>query len=93
MKLIWTRPSAADRRAIRDYIAQENPAAALALDELFSEKALLLTKHPGIGRPGRIVGTRELVIQRNYILIYRVIGGVVRVLGLVHAARQWPPTP
>ncbi|WP_044560926.1 type II toxin-antitoxin system mRNA interferase toxin, RelE/StbE family [Azospirillum sp. B4] len=91
MKLIWTRPANIDRKAIRDYIAQEKPAAALALDELFSEKALLLTKHSAIGRPGRIVGTRELVVHRNYILIYRVDGDAVRILSLVHTARQWPP--
>lgn len=91
MKLIWTRPAAADRRDIRAYIARDNPAAALALDELFSEKAGHLPDHPGLGRPGRIAGTRELVVHRNYILIYDLAGDSVRVLRVLHAARQWPP--
>jgi len=91
VKLVWTRPAHADRKKIREYIAQHAPAAALALDELFSEKAGLLLDHPGLGRTGRVPGTRELVAHRNYILIYDTAGDVVRVLRVLHAARQWPP--
>lgn len=91
MKLVWTRPAATDRREIRAYIAQDNPAAALALDELFSEKAGRLLDHPGLGRPGRIADTRELVVHQNYILVYDLVGDLVRVLRVLHAAQQWPP--
>ena len=75
-----------------EYIAQDNPAAALALDELFSEKASRLVDHPGLGRPGRVTGTRELVAHQNYILIYDMADDLVRVLRVLHAARKWPPT-
>ena len=91
MKLVWTRTAHADRKKIREYIAQHAPAAALALDELFSEKTGLLTGHPGLGRTGRIAGTRELVVHPNYILIYDMAGDAVRILRVLHAARQWPP--
>lgn len=91
MKLVWTRPAATDRREIRAYIAQDNPAAALALDELFEEKASRLVDHPNLGRPGRIASTRELVVHRNYVLAYDVAGDLVRVLRVLHVARQWPP--
>lgn len=91
MKLVWTRPAREDRKAIREYIAADNPSAALDLDELLSEKAARLVDHPGLGRPGRLQGTRELVVHRNYILIYDVAGDLVRVLRVLHAARQWPP--
>ncbi|MBU1666617.1 MAG: type II toxin-antitoxin system RelE/ParE family toxin [Gammaproteobacteria bacterium] len=90
MKLVWTRTAAADRREIREYIAQDNPAAALALDELFSEKAGRLADHPGLGRPGRAEGTRELVAHHNYILIYDTADNQVRILRILHAAKQWP---
>ncbi|MBB3190428.1 type II toxin-antitoxin system RelE/ParE family toxin [Halomonas cerina] len=90
MKLVWTRLASLDRKAIREYIAQDNPAAALALDELISEKAERLADHPDLGRPGRVAGTRELVAHRNYILVYDVAGDAVRVLRVLHAARQWP---
>lgn len=91
MKLVWTRQAHADRKTIREYIVQHAPAAALALDELFSEKASLLIDHPNLGRQGRVHGTRELVAHRNYILVYDLSGDLVRVLRLLHAARQWPP--
>ena len=88
MKLVWTRPAAADRRGIRAYVAQDNPAAALALDELFSARISRLVDHPELGRPGRVAGTRERVLHRNYVLVYDMTVDTVRVL---HAARQWPP--
>ncbi len=91
VKLVWTRPASIDRKEIRKYIARDDPAAAMALDELFSARADRLADHPGLGRPGCVAGTRELVAHRNYILIYDVAGDLVRVLRILHAARQWPP--
>lgn len=91
MELFWTPEATQDRDEIYDYIEADNPAAALALDELFAEKAGRLLDHPGLGRPGRVAGTRELVVHRNYILVYEVAGDQVRVLRVLHAARQWPP--
>ncbi|MDI5985648.1 type II toxin-antitoxin system RelE/ParE family toxin [Halomonas sp. M4R5S39] len=90
MTLVWTRLARLDRKEIREYIAQDNPTAALALDELVSEKAQRLADHPNLGRPGRVTGTQELVAHRNYILVYDVAGDTVRVLRVLHAARQWP---
>ena len=91
MALFWTPEATQDRDEIYDYIEADNPTAALALDELFAEKARYLVDHPGLGRPGRVAGTRELVVHPNYILVYDVAGNRVRVLRVLHAARQWPP--
>ena len=66
------------------------PTVALTLDELLSEKASRLVDHPNLGRPGRLTDTRELVAHRNYILVYDLAGDLVRVLRVLHAARQWP---
>jgi len=88
MELFWTPEAIQDRDEIYDFIEADNPAAALALDELFEEKAGRLVDHPDLGRPGRIAGTRELAAHRNYILVYDVPGDLVRVL---HATGQWPP--
>ncbi|MHB1764326.1 MAG: type II toxin-antitoxin system RelE/ParE family toxin [Gammaproteobacteria bacterium] len=93
MRLFWTPEALDDRRAIYDHIEADNPSAALALDELFSEKASRLVDRPGLGRPGRVTGTREMVAHQNYILIYDMAGDLVRVLRVLHAARQWPPPP
>jgi addiction module RelE/StbE family toxin len=91
VRLFWTPEALDDRRAIYDYIEADNPRAALTLDELFSEKVRNLIDHPGLGRIGRITGTRELVVHKNYILIYDTTVDQVRVLRVLHAARQWPP--
>lgn len=91
MELRWTREAIADRDAIHDYIEADRPAAALALDEPFEKKAHGLTEHPQMGRVGTVAGTRESVAHRNHVLAYDVVGDPVRVLRVLHAARQWPP--
>jgi addiction module RelE/StbE family toxin len=91
MALFWTPEATRDRGDIYDYIEADNPAAAMALDELFRDQAARLVGHPELGRPGRMAGTRELVAHPNYLLIYAVAGGQVRVLRVLHAARRWPP--
>ena len=91
MRIFWTPESLDDRRAIYDYIEAANPLAALNLDELFSEKVRNLIDHPGLGRIGRVTGTRELVVHNNYILIYDTTAESVRVLRVPHAGMQWPP--
>lgn len=93
MRLIWARTAHSDRKSIREYIARDNPAAALATDELFSQKAASLTGYPNLGRLGRVAGTREAVAHENYILVYDVVGDCVRVLRVLHVARQWPSAP
>jgi addiction module RelE/StbE family toxin len=91
MELFWTPEATQDRDEIYDYIEADNPAAALALDVLFAEKAGRLVDHSGLGRLGRVTGTRELVAHQNYILVYDVVSNLVRVLRVLHATRQWPP--
>ena len=89
-ELFWTPEAIQDRDVIYDYIEADNPAAALALDELLAEKAGRLVDHPGLGRLGRVAGTRELVAHQNHILAYDVADDLVRVLRVLHAAGQWP---
>lgn len=90
MDLFWTPEAIQDRNEIYDYIEADNPAAALALDELMEKKAGRLIDHPEMGRIGRVVGTRELVAHKNYVLVYDVTADLVRVLRVLHVARQWP---
>lgn len=91
MRLVWTDPAALDRQSIYEYLERENPRAALKLDDRFVQVAELLQKRPFLGRPGRIVGTREFVVNPRYILVYRVADEEIRIVAVVHTARQWPP--
>lgn len=91
MKIRWTVAARQDRAEIIEYIAIENPLAALKMDELFSAAADRLKDFPKIGRTGRIAGTRELFPHSSYRLVYEIEGDTVWVLTVVHTARQWPP--
>ena len=90
MQLVWTPESVEDREAMYAFIEADNQRAALALDTLISEKAERLLEQPGLGRPGRVRGTRELVLHPNYLLIYDQVEDRLRILRVLHAARQWP---
>ncbi len=91
MKLIWNPQAYDDRSAIMDYIAQDNPTAALELDEHIEAQAEGLLDHPELYRRGRMNNTREMVVGRNYVAVYRIDGACIEILRVLHAARQWPP--
>jgi ParE toxin of type II toxin-antitoxin system, parDE len=61
------------------------------VDARIREQVETLSRFPHSGRLGRIEGTRELVISRTpYIVAYRIAGDTVRILRVLHGARQWP---
>jgi addiction module RelE/StbE family toxin len=91
VKLEWLEPALADRLTIFNHIEPENPRAAKALDMQFENAADRALQHPEIGRPGRIAGTRELLVSRRYFLLYQTKGEILEVMAVVHTARQWPP--
>ena len=76
---------------IWEYIAAENPPAALRMDELFSAAAASLKAFTDKGKLGQIAGTRELTPHENYRLVYQTESDAVWILALVHVARMWPP--
>lgn len=91
MNLRWTIPALRDFEAIGDYIARDNPAAASRVVADILDQADILTKHPHIGRAGRVPETRELVVATTpYIVPYRVRGDEVEILAVFHGARRWP---
>lgn len=91
MLLVWRPMALTDREVIMDYIAQDDPAAAVALDDEFENKAELARQRPTLYRTGRIRGTREIVVLPNYVMVYRIDGDKLIVLRVLHAAQQWPP--
>jgi toxin ParE1/3/4 len=92
LKLIWQPVARAQRAAIFDYIAAESLGAACTVDERIEEQAAQLSTYPESGRPGRVAGTRELVVTGTpYVLIYRVDPTAVHVIRLLHGAQRWPP--
>jgi toxin ParE1/3/4 len=85
--LEWKASAIADLMAIVDYISDDNPDAALALMDEIQGKVEQLPAHPKRCRPGRVNGTRELVVRPNYIVVYAETPAVVTVLRVLHAAQ------
>jgi len=76
---------------IRERIAEQNPAAATRMILRIRTAVGRLARSPELGRPGRVEGTRELVIARTpYIVPYRVRDHVVQVITILHSAQRWP---
>ncbi|RZL37358.1 MAG: type II toxin-antitoxin system RelE/ParE family toxin [Rubrivivax sp.] len=92
MKVLWTLSAEQDRADIIDFIAQDNPLAAILMDEVFSAAVRRLAEHPLLGRAGQIPGTRELIAHKSYRLVYEVRAETVWILTLMHTARLWPTT-
>ena len=89
-RLEWRPLSLADRESIMEYIARDNSTAAIDLDLQFEAKAENARQRPKLYKPGRMKGTREIVVQPNYVMVYRVTGDLVEILRVLHTARQWP---
>lgn len=90
MRAIWTTPARRQLAEAIQYIAEDNPAAAISLDEEVDKKVLLLEKFPNSGRTGRLSGTRESVIG-PYILVYELRPDCLLITHFVHSAMQFPP--
>jgi addiction module RelE/StbE family toxin len=91
MRLEWSPFAQADRDAIFDYIEADSPQSAVAVDERIREQVERLARFPESGRPGRIEGTRELVIDRTPLVVaYHIRGKTVRILRVLHGAQMWP---
>lgn len=92
MKIFWTGPAVADLDDIYTFIARENAEAAQrVVVEIYRSVETNLREHPGIGRAGRVEGTREYILPGlPYLIPYRVKRSDVQILRVLHAARDWP---
>ena len=92
MRLRWSRPAEKDLDEIADFIGQDSPAAAARVVlEVIDQTESNLVRNVGIGRAGRVLGTRELIIgSLPYIVAYRVRDGIIEVLRVLHTSRRWP---
>ena len=88
MPIKWTKTALASVDEIAGYIAKDNPSRAASFVLELQSAVTKLQAHPGMGRAGRVPGTRELVLHKNYIAIYRVRGDDVEILRFHHAARN-----
>ena len=91
MRVRWLRKALANLDAEASYIAEDNPAAARLVVARIMTAVGHLSQQPRLGRPGRVPGTRELIVPRTrYLVPYRVRGNVVEILRVFHVSRRLP---
>ena len=91
MEIVWRPIALEDLEQARRYIAKHDPGAAGRLWGRILNSVERLAMLPGLGRPGRVEGTRELIVPRTpYIVAYTVIGAQVMILSVIHSSRRWP---
>jgi toxin ParE1/3/4 len=89
--LTWKQMAIDDREAIMEFIAKRDPTAAIKLDGDFEAHAEKARLNPHMYKAGRVTGTHEIVVRKNYVMVYRITSNVVEVLRVLHAQQKWPP--
>ena len=91
MRVRWLRKALRNLDEEAAYIANDDSAAARIVVERVLNAVAMLAQQPDMGRPGRVPGTRELVVPRTrYIVPYRVRGDAVEILRVFHTSRRLP---
>ncbi len=93
MRIRWLRKALENIEQEATYISRENPAAANAVVQHIYNSVALLADNPTLGHPGRIHGTRELVVpDTRYVIPYRVRPRLeqIEILRVFHVSRKPP---
>jgi toxin ParE1/3/4 len=91
LRVKWLSLALLDLDVAEDYIAQDDPQAAVEIVLKIIRNVSLLQDQPGLGRVGRIPGTKELVIPNTpYIVPYRAKDNIVQILRVYHSSQKWP---
>jgi toxin ParE1/3/4 len=91
MPIQFSKRAEADLASIGDFIAKDSLTyAAKFTDEIVTILVRQLGVSPKSGRPGRVEGTRELIIRHNYIVAYRLKKEGIVIVTILHTARLWP---
>ena len=93
MEIKWLRKALLNLDQEAEYIAKDDPQTARLIVQRIYHAVSLLRDNPSLGHPGRLPGTRELVIPKTrYIVPYRVRPRLQRIeiLRVLHASRKRP---
>lgn len=91
MKVVWSRRAIHHLAALSDHIARDSAQHAARVAQRILDSIELLQTQPALGGPGRIPGTRELVIPNTPSLVpYRVRRDCLELLAVFHGHQKWP---
>jgi toxin ParE1/3/4 len=91
VRVKWLRAALANLDAAGAYIAKDTPQAAGEPVQRIADAIYRLAENPqlDISRAGRVSGTRELIVDRTYLVAYHVRRGELQVLRVLHAKQRW----
>jgi toxin ParE1/3/4 len=91
VRIRWTEQAGRNLDDVEAHIALDNPDAAIHVVLTIIRAVEQLLVYPNLGRPGRVPGTRELVISgKPFLLPYRVRREAIEILRVFHGAMRWP---
>ncbi|PLX47533.1 MAG: type II toxin-antitoxin system mRNA interferase toxin, RelE/StbE family [Desulfobulbaceae bacterium] len=91
MRVKWTKKALLNVDDAVNHIANDNPIAANKVARKIWENSQMLALQPGLGRPGRVDGTRELIIANlPFILPYTRQNDTIYILRVIHTSMIWP---
>ena len=91
MRLRWLRNALCNRDDEATYLAADDPMAARLVVKRVLHAVAQLPAQPGLGCPGRVPGTRKLMVPKTrYLVPYRVRGDVIEMLRVFHISRRLP---
>ncbi len=91
MRVRWLRKALRNLDDEANFIAADDEAAARLVVTRVLAAVAQLREQPAVGRPGRVPGTRELVVlNTHYIVPYRVLSDEIQILRVFHTSRRPP---
>ena len=91
MTVTWSPRAIRHLSALRAYIARDNPDAAADVALTILAAVERLAELPNLGRPGRLAGTRELVVPGTpHVIPYRVGPERLEIIAVFHGRQKWP---
>ena len=92
MIVVWSPRAIRHLTDLRAYVARDNPDAAARIAVTLLTAVERLAGLPNLGRPGRLSGTRELVVPGTpYVIPYRLRGERLEIIAVFHGRQRWPP--
>jgi toxin ParE1/3/4 len=91
MKIVWSRRAIRHLVHLRKFIEKDSEQNAALVASRILNAVDLLQAQPEMGRPGRIIGTRELVVADTpFVIPYRVRNARLELIAVFHGRQKWP---
>jgi toxin ParE1/3/4 len=91
VNIVWSPRAIGHLAHLRSYIAHDNPKAANRVATALLDAVERLAELSNLGRPGRVAGTRELVVPGTpYVIPYRVRSDRIEVIAVFYGRQKWP---